>query len=462
MRKYIGDKQFYKSMLIVVLPIIIQNVITNFVALLDNLMVGQVGTEEMSGVAIANQLIFIFYLSIFGIMAGAGIFGAQFFGKGDYEGVKNTFRLKLYAGIFITLVGIIIFSVFKEDLVGLYLTGSASGIDVEKTLQFGTDYISIMLIGLIPFTMIQIYAGTLRESGETILPMKAGIVAVIVNTVLNYLLIFGSFGFPELGAIGAAIATVVARFVEFSIVFITVNLKKDKYFYFVGVYKKLKVPMHLVKTIAIKGAPLFVNETCWSIAISTLMGIYSMRGVEVVTAFNISNTIINLCNVGFLSMGNAIAIIIGQLLGANENEQAKDSMRKITFTSVAASSAIALILVVLAPIIPQFYNTTDDIKNLATQFLWVCAAHMPINAFASCCYFTLRSGGRTIITILFDSVSLWAISIPVATFLVTSTSIPIVFVYFIVQYCDLIKSTFGAILVKKGVWIRNIVNGMGS
>ncbi len=457
LKKFIGDKAFYRWVLAIVLPIIVQNVITNFVALVDNLMVGQVGTEEMSGVAIANQIIFILYLSIFGIIAGVGIFGAQFFGKGDVDGFKDTFRLKLISALSVAVVGIATFLLFREPLVSLFLTGGDSGIDVAKTLKFGSDYILIMTLGFIPFTLVQIYASYLREAGETVLPMKAGIIAVITNTVLNYLLIFGNFGFPELGAIGAAVATVVARFVELSVILISVRRNKTKFYYFEGVYRKFKVPAALVRSVAKKGAPLFFNELVWSIAVSTLFGIYSMRGLSVVAAFNISNTVVNLFNVVSLSMGNAIGIIIGQLLGAGENDKARDSVRKLMFMSVMISASIALIEMFAAPFIPLLYNTTDEVKALATTFLWVAAVHLPLSAFTASCYFTLRSGGRTIITIIFDSVSLWVTSIPVAFVLVTFTSLPITWVYFTVLFCDLFKATLGLILVKKGIWVRNIV-----
>ncbi len=456
-KKYIGDKAFYHRVLVIVLPIIVQNVITNFVALVDNLMVGQVGTEEMSGVAIANQIIFILYLSIFGIIAGVGIFGAQFFGKGEIEGFKNTFRLKLISAVSVAIIGIVIFLFFKTPLVSLFLSASDSGIDPVKTLAFGTDYILIMTLGFIPFTLVQVYASYLREAGETVLPMKAGIIAVITNTLLNYLLIFGNFGFPELGAIGAAVATVIARYVEFLVILVSVLRNKKKFFFFEGVFKKLTIPLDLVKSVAKKGSPLFINEIIWSIAISTLFGIYSMRGLSIVAAFNISNTVVNLFNVASLSMGNAIGIIIGQLLGAGENEQARDNVRKLMFLSIMLSASIAIVESIAAPFIPLLYNTTTEVQSLATQFLLVAALHLPLSAFTASCYFTLRSGGRTIITIIFDSVSLWIVSIPVAFILVTTTNIPISQVYLIVLFCDLIKALLGLILVKKGIWIRKII-----
>ena len=207
LKKLIGDKAFYKSVLTVAVPIMIQNGISNFVSLLDNIMVGQVGTEQMSGIAIVNQLIFVFNLAIFGALSAAGIFGAQFYGCRDHEGVKHAFRYKFYACIALVALGISIFLMFGQELILLYLHdegGTTQSLD--EALRYGKEYLGIMLVGLFPFALEEAYASTLRECGETKVPMLAGIVAVFVNLGLNYLLIFGKLGFPTLGVAGAAIA----------------------------------------------------------------------------------------------------------------------------------------------------------------------------------------------------------------------------------------------------------------
>ena len=217
-KKFIGSREFYKMVLIVAVPMIIQNGITNFVSMLDNIMVGQLGTESMSGVAIANQLIFVFNLCIFGGISGAGIFCAQFFGAKDHEGVKNAFRFKLIVCAALCVIFITAFVFWDEQLISFYLHQSESSGDLALTLAEGQKYLRIMLLGLVPFAINNAYAGTLRETGETMVPMRAGIAAVAVNFTFNWLLIFGNMGFPRLGVEGAAIATVMSRFVETAII----------------------------------------------------------------------------------------------------------------------------------------------------------------------------------------------------------------------------------------------------
>lgn len=217
-RKFIGDKAFYRMVLAIAVPIMIQNGITNFVSMLDNIMVGQVGTEQMSGVAIVNQLIFVYNLCIFGGLSGAGIFTAQYFGQEDAEGIRHTFRYKIWMGLILTILAIGIFLFAGGNLIQLYLNGDSNGGDLSTALSSGTRYLYIMLLGLPAFMVLQVYASTLRECGETVVPMKAGITAVLVNLIFNYLLIYGKFGFPKMGVAGAAIATVLSRYVEVCIV----------------------------------------------------------------------------------------------------------------------------------------------------------------------------------------------------------------------------------------------------
>lgn len=456
-RKFIGDRKFYRTLFAVVVPIIVQNGITNFVSLLDNIMVGQVGTDQMSGVAIANQLMMVFNICIFGAISGAGIFGAQFFGKGDQEGVRYAFRFKLIICAVLVALGIAVFTAGGMQLISMYLTGESGTSDAAATMGYGHGYLMIMLIGMIPFAVAQAYSSTLRETGETMLPMKAGIVAVFVNLVFNYLLIFGKFGFPQMGVYGAAAATVISRFVECAIIVVWTHRHKGKNPFIVGVFRQFRIPLRLSKQIILKGMPLLANEAFWSAGMAVLMQCYSVRGLDVIAGMNISSTISNLFNVVFLSMGNAVAILVGQLLGAGEMERAKEEDTKLIFFAVSSCFVIGALMFVIAPLFPQIYNTEPQVRDLASSFIRVSAACMPLFGFIHTTYFTLRSGGKTGITFLFDSVYLWVVSIPLAYVLSRFTGLPIVPLYLICNAVDILKCLLGFILLKKGIWLHNIV-----
>lgn len=458
MRRLIGDKKFYKMVLAVVLPIIIQNGITNFVGLLDNIMVGRIGTEQMSGVAIVNQLLFVFNLTLFGAISGAGIFGTQFYGKGDYDGVRYVFRFKTIISVILCVLGLGVFLAWGPVLIRQFLhSGSDTG-DLTLALEYGKQYLTIMLFGLLPFAISQVYAGTLRETGNTVMPMISGLVAVGVNMVLNWILIYGMLGAPALGVRGAAIATVISRFAECFVIVIWTHRHKAKNPYIVGAYKSAHIPAYLIRDVAVKGGPLFLNEVFWSLGAVVVNACYSIRGLAVVAGLNISNTIANLFNVVFIAMGSAIAIIVGQLLGAGKMKEAAETNAKLTFFTVASCVGIGLLMALFAPVFPQIYNTTEEVRALARQFIVIGALCMPIFSFSHSAYFTLRSGGKTAITFLFDSVFMWVVNIPLAYCLTCYTGMHIVHIFLVCQLVDLIKCAIGFILVKKGVWLQNIVD----
>lgn len=454
----IGDRAFYRRLFTVMIPILVQNVITNFVSLLDNVMVGQVGTEPMSGVAIVNQLIFVFNLCIFGGLAGAGIFTAQFYGKADNEGVRNTMRMKFYIAIATLGLFVAVFILFGEQLINLFLHEGNEGLDLAAALNHGKAYMKVMLIQMLPFAVMQVYASTLRETGETMLPMKAGIIAVAVNLVFNYILIFGKLGAPALGVEGAAIATVLARFTECFIVIGWTHRHREKNPFVEGLYSSMKIPGNLVREIIKLGTPLMLNELLWSSGMTVLNQCYSIRGLEVVSAMNICNTVADLFFCAFLSMGSTVSIMIGQLLGAGELERAVDEDKKLIAFAVALCAGVGVVMAVLAPLIPEIYNTTGTVKELAKQLLLVNAAMMPVNAFTNSCYFTLRSGGKTIITFVFDCMFVWVLSIPVAFILSRFTSMSILPMFIIVEALNLIKCAIGFWLVKERKWVKNLVH----
>ena len=457
-RKLFGDKAFYRMVLAIAVPVMVQSGITQFVSLLDNLMVGRIGTEEFGGVAIANQLIFVFNLCIFGGLSGAGIFSAQYSGKNDVDGMRHVLRFKLYFVIAASVLGILILHFFGSPLISLFLhEGSEEG-DLVKTLNFGLDYLKIMLIGLPLYAVSQCYASSLKETGETFIPMIGSGTAVLVNLVFNYILIFGKFGFPVMGVKGAAIATVLSRVVELAIIAIWAHTHTKRFGFFSKLYSSFRVPKALTFDIIKKGSPLMFNELLWSMGMSTLTACYSMRGLATVNALNISSTVSNLFNVVFMAIGSSIAIIVGNLLGAGKFEEARDTDRKIIAMSVLGCFIFGSLLAVSAKYIPNLYETTDEVKSLATSFLLICAVSMPFNAFTHGCYFTLRSGGQTKITMAFDSCFVWVICIPLAYCLANFTSIPIIPMFIICTATELIKCVIGYFFVKSDRWVKNIVN----
>lgn len=458
LKRYVGDKAFYHLVLSVALPIMLQNGITNFVSMLDNIMVGRLDITQMNGAAIANQLIFIFNLCIFGAAAGAGIFSTQFYGKGDWDSIRHVFRFKLLLTFGLTAAAVAVFLIFHTPLISLYIQEGEDPASVALTLEAAKKYLFVMLIGLLPFALTQCLSGTLRECGETVLPMRAGIVAVCVNLVFNWLLIYGNLGLPKLGVVGAAVATVLSRFVELGIVVVWTIRHKEQFPFIKGALRSLYIPLTLVGKVSAKGIPLMCNEALWALSVAFLNQCYATRGLSAVAAANISQTFNNLFSVSYQAVGIAVGIILGQLLGAGEFKKVKEDYPRLLAFAVVASLAMAALFGGLSGVIPMLYNTPQEAKALTTQLILVTACGIPLQAYAFAAYFAIRSGGNMMATILMDCGVSYFCVMPVLFVLSRFTSVSVVWLCVAYELLNSIKCVLGAWLLKRGKWIQNIVS----
>ena len=456
--KFIGDKKFYKLLFAIALPIVFQQFITSLVGLLDNIMVGRIGNDEMIGVSLANQLIFIFNLAIFGSLSGAAIYATQYFGAQNKEGYQETFRFKWLMVVIISLVFGLVFFFFKENLISAFISSSEGEYSSpEAVLEYGSLYLELMLIGLLPFAIKEIYATALREMQETMIPMISGIIAIFVNLILNYVLIFGHLGFPKMGVTGAAIATIVSRFVELFIVVIYTHVKHEKFNFLSKVYRRIIVRFSSFKKFILKTLLLLSNETLWSIGLTMIMKAYSVRGLDVMGALNITNTVNNVFIVVGTSLGASTAIILGNLIGAGDYQGAKSASYRILFSSIVFTFIFSLFEVGVGFLVPSIYKTSDAIKEQAIILIIICAIYRVPNSFNTCAYFTLRAGGKIFLTMLFDSLFIWIIRVPIAFILAYATNIPIIWLFVIVEGLEASKSIVGYILVDKGIWLNQII-----
>jgi putative MATE family efflux protein len=456
-KKFIGNKGFYKMVMSMVVPMILQMAVTNLVSLIDNIMVGRLGTEPMSGVSIINQFVFVFNVTVFGAVAGPSIFGAQFFGKGDHEGQKYTFRFRLLVCAMIICIAAVICLMFGAPLISLFISKESETAQASAILQSGMDYLKIIIVGFIPFGIGQAYSSAARECGHTKAPMAAAMSAVGLNVILDYCLIFGKFGFPEMGVRGAAWATVIAKTFEALVVIVWTHSHPDKNKYIIRLYQGFHIPARLMADITKKGIPMLVNEFLWSLGMSVVMQCYSVRSTDVVAARNISSTMSNLFNSVYVQMGACIAIIVGAKLGADKLKDARDTDNKLLFFAVAAAAAVGLITLPLAPVFPLLYNTEENVRSLAAYMIVIQSFAMPLWSYTNACYFTLRSGGKTGITFLFDFGFTWLIMIPLAAVLAYLTELDIRIIFAVVTFSEIIKVFIGYFMVRSDIWINNIV-----
>ena len=454
----IGDKAFYRRILIIALPIILQNLVTNLVNMLDNVMVGQLSTAQISAVTIVNNnLLFILMICLFGGAAGAGIFTTQFHGSGDQEGVRYTVRFKMLVCLALVAVGGAVCLLWPDQLVGLYLQGEGDAQLREETLYYSRQYLFIMLIGMVPFAVTNTYASTLRETGKPMVPMLAGIAAMGVNLIGNYILIFGHFGAPQLGVAGAAIATVASRYVEMVIVVAWTHGNPQKNSFVKGLYKSLRIPATLLRSITVKGMPLLLNEAAYTVGMAFLNQCYSRCGLDVVPALSITTTLYNLAAVVFRSLGNAVGILMGQMMGAGKDkDEVYNENKKLLAFCLATGVDSAVLTGLLAEAFPMLFNTTDSVRQLAKGLIIISAIAMPLQAYIFPVYFTLRAGGKTMVTFLFDSGAIWLLMLPIAFVCSRYTTLHIFAIYALCNGMDLIKCFVGYFFMRRKDWIQNL------
>ena len=323
-------------------------------------------------------------------------------------------------------------------------------------LAIGVDYLHVMLIGLLPIGWTNAYSGTLRDTGQTRVPMVASIIAIFVNLIGNALLIYGFFGLPALGARGAAIATVISRFVELGVLVIYTKTHAKAHPFIIGAFATMKIPYRQAVKFVLKSLPLMANETLWALGQTMMNQCYSYRSLDAMSALSINSTLWNLLGVAFLAMGEAVGIVVGQILGRSEKEKAMDHAKKMIAFTTVLGLVFGLLMIVISPFFPLLYKASDAERHLAGQIIVVTGAFMPLCAYMHASYFTLRAGGNTLVTFLFDSCYVWVISVPAAFVMAHFTELGVTQMLFGVQALDIIKCFIGGAMVRSGVWAKTL------
>ncbi len=448
-KRYLRDREFYKIVIAVALPLMLQQLATSSVNLLDNLMIGQLGDAALGAVAAVNRFYMIAIFATNGVLAASSIYIAQFFGAKDEEHMKQSFRFAAIVAYLFAIIAFIVAMLFPEQIVG-YFTDDI----IVKSL--GGDYIRIAAWTFLFMALTLAISSSMRSIGESHIPLRISVTAVVINGILNYILIFGHLGFEPMGVKGAAIATVIARFIEAAL-FLYIVIKR--HFPFVTHIKDIfKISKRLVKTIITKATPLAVNELLWSGGMATLFKFYGTRGAEVLSGYSIANTIGDLFFVLFGGMAVASTVLISQPLGADRLEEARDNAYGLLGFSFILAIMFGVLMFISSFIIPSFYNISKEAYYVATTALRFMSGLFWVYMINTECYFILRAGGDMKSTMAMDSLYMWFVNLPIVGFFAYYTSIPIITLYLIGQATDLLKMVFSFHLVKKEKWVVNLTS----
>nr|WP_288524803.1 MATE family efflux transporter [uncultured Romboutsia sp.] len=447
---YKKDKEFYIRLFVITLPIAMQSLITSSLNMLDTMMIGKIGELELASVGIANQYYFLFSLLTNAIPIGSGVLIAQLWGKKDTLNIKRTLSRSLFYNIILTLGFMIL---------GLSLPGKIMSIfsNDPAVINIGIDYLKIVVISYLFTSITFTFASGLRSIGNTKLPMWGSFIGLIVNGVLNAILIFGLFGAPKMGIKGAALATLIARIVEFIIVVGAVYLKVD-------VLKlrfkdMLELSKSLSETLNKVTLPIFLNESCWAFGNITYTAIYASIGTSAAASIQICSTIMNLFMIVAFGLANAGVVIIGNEIGANREDEAISASKKISSLSVKISIVLAIVLALLAKPIVSFFNVSAEVKMAAQYILYIYALVMVFKVYnAVMIVGILRGGGDTTYGSILQGLTLWLIGIPLAAFATFVLKLPVYFVVMFATVEEIIKLLLMMRRFKSFKWIKNMVN----
>ncbi len=443
--------QHYRSTLKLGVPLCIGQIGVILVGFADTLMVGHYGTNDLASVSFVNNLFNLVIIGLLGFSYGITPIIGALFARQKYDEAGAAFRNALIAN---ALFGILLTVVMGCAYFFIDRFGQP-----DELLPIIRPYYLVILASIVFVALFN----AMRQFADSLLRPSVGMWILIsgnaVNIVFNYLLIYGKLGFPMLGVRGAAIATVLSRYVEFGLILLGTHGKKTPPRFIRGLYRGFAIPGHLAGQIVRKGMPLLVNEMFWSLGMTMLTQCYSYRGLDAIAALNINSTVLNLFNTVIFTMGNTVGIIIGNLLGAEEYDRARNYCPKLAALSCAASAAVGVVMFLVAPYAPRLYNTSHEIMTLAASLMRICALMLPVHAVVNAAYWTIRAGGRTYITMLSDSVFTWVVSVSIAWVLIHKTGLPLVEAYLFVNLADLIKMVIGIVLLRRGIWVRNIVTG---
>lgn len=442
------EKNFYKLILGIALPIAVQNLITFAVSMIDTMMLGSLGEVQLSAASIGNNLFFILTVLMFGLAGGSNILISQYWGKGDVKTIHKILSIMYRACIIIVAIFIVIATIFPEEFMKIYTT------DI-RVIKEGAIYLRVVSIGYIFYAITNCTIMILRSVKTVKISLFVYTASLIVNAFFNFMFIFGNFGAPALGVKGAAIATVIARITEFTIVLIFMIKFENKIC--LRFNHLLKIDKVILKDFLTNCTPVLFNEFLWSTGSTMISLIMGRLGTETVAANSISNVVFQFVTVFIFGLSNATAVIIGNTIGEGKNEKAKEYSRTVGILSIIMGIIAGCVILLIRPIVVDFYNVSQGTKDIAIQIMSSMSIIIVFQSFGVTLMMgVLRGGGDAKFVLLNDIIFLWLVAIPCGFLSAFVLKWPIAAVFFVVKSDEIIKSIIAAIRVLSGKWIRNV------
>ncbi|EOU1660646.1 MATE family efflux transporter [Clostridium perfringens] len=442
------DKRFYRLLFSIALPIAVQNLITFMVSMVDTLMVGAFGEIQLSAVSIANNLFFVLTILMFGLAGGSNIMISQYWGKGNVKTIHKILAIMYRVCLLITGIFIFIALFLPKYFMGIFTTDKA-------VIDFGASYLRIVCIGYLFYSITNCTIMMLRSVKTVSISIIVYTASLVVNSILNWIFIFGNLGAPELGIRGAAIATVCARITEFSIVLVFMFIYERK----IGlkIEHLLKIDKEILKDYVGLCTPVLCNELLWAIGASMISVIVGRMGTEVVAANSINGVAHQFVTVFIFGMSNATAVIIGNTIGEGKKEKAKEYAYSIGIFSVVMGCISGLMILLIKPFVVNFYNVSYSTKLIAMEIMTVTSGIIVFQSLASNFMMgVLRGGGDAKFVLINDLIFMWLVAIPGGFFVAFVLELPVALVFLVIKCDEILKSLTSVYRVISGKWINDV------
>ena len=446
----ISNKEFFKKITFIALPIAIQSVIASSLSLVDNLMVGRLGEAELAAVGIATQIYFVHWMLVFGFTSGVSTYMAQFLGAKDERGMKKTIGIALAVCFSVSVIFFLVAEFFSAYVMRIFTSD-------ELLIKMGADYIKIAAPSLLTVSITVPFQTALRVTKQTHIPLFISIAVFSTNTFLNYCLIFGNFGMPKLGVSGASLATMIARTLEILTVLTVVFVFKNRVAAGLGVYFSWSRELFL--RVIRNAVPTMLNETLWGLGNAMYVAAYARLGVTAYAAVQVGTVINSLFSMAGFSLGDAALILVGEKLGEGDTKYALELGKKILKTAIVTGIIFGIGLIAVSQKLVPLFDLTEKGREYAIIIIAIDAIFLALVLYNGICVVgLLRAGGDTLFAMLIETGSIWLYAVPMAFATALLFHLPVYLVMFCVKTEEILKC---AILTKRVIsqkWVKNVVS----
>ena len=452
MGKYIGDKDFFKRVFTIIIPIMLQQLFLSIAGYIDNIMINAYDELHLAynGVSAANRLMFVCNFVWLGLIAAVNIFTSQYFGAKDREKVKETLRFSIYISVAFAILGFIIITLIGNYVVDSYIMD-------QNAREYGYQYLDVIRYGNVFVAINMSIANGYRSIKKPNIPLVIGAIGIVVNIFMNWVLIFGHLGAPEMGASGAALATNISKAVETVAYFVSIAILNNEWFK--GTFHHWYVSKDLMKKYLKRGTPLVANELFWSLSMVVMAKFYTYHNDMWYNAYAYTQNISDLFFIVFAGLGSGTSIIIGSTLGEGNFDKARVEVNYFRGLGVMMGGLVGILMAATSPLTSRVFTSDPEVISIMIQILSITSIFTSIYCYNAVCFFTLRAGGDSLRAVILDQGPTYLVGIPIAIVMGVNAEawgITIVTTYLATHALDIVKLFLSNAFIRKEKWVRNL------